>query len=71
MFVSRLGEQGRGAGSFPGAVTPNPTLLSHLLSVTQTLGWGCERCQGWAVVGCMPLVGAGAQGGPAYTQSSF
>lgn len=44
--MSGLVEQGRGAGSFPGAVTPTPTLLSHLLSVTQTLGWGCGRCQG-------------------------
>lgn len=59
MFVSGLVEQGRGAGSFPGAVTPTPTLLSHLQSATQSLGQGCGRCQGWAVVGCMPLVGAG------------
>lgn len=60
MFVSGLGEQGRGAGSFSGAVPPTPTLLSHLPSVTQSLGRGCGGCQGWAVVGCVPLVGSGA-----------
>lgn len=51
MFVSGLGEQGRAAGPFPGAVTPTPTLLSHLLSITQSLGRGVEGARGglwWA-----------------------
>lgn len=51
--MSGLVEQGRSAGSFTGAVTPTPTLLSHLLSVTQTLGWGVKGAR----VGSVPLVG--------------